>query len=110
LNANYWGKEAMMRGSDEPFPTALKELLRERDMSQRELIRQTRKHGWGSAGAISFLINEELVPTMRAMEAIARALKIRPEHFAEYRLAVARRNLDPSAIGLKAALRNLDGR
>lgn len=90
--------------TDKPFPEAVTELLAERDMSQRELIRQTRRNGWGSPGTISFLMRDEQPPTVRAIEAIAKALKIRPEHFPEYRLAKARAALDPSVVGLEAAL------
>lgn len=89
------------------FSEAMRELLAEHELSQRELSRRTRKHGWGSQGYLSFVMNDQQSPTPEGMEAIAKALKIRPEYFAEYRLARARESLDPAAVGLKVALRNL---
>lgn len=94
--------------SDRPFVETLLELLEEQEISQRELIRRTRRHGWGSPGTISLLVNGDLEPTMRAMEAIAQALGIDPAHFAEHRLATARRRLDPAVVGLADALRALE--
>jgi hypothetical protein len=41
------------------------------------------------------------------MEAIATALETEPETFAEYRLAKARRELDPDVSGLQPALATL---
>jgi len=93
--------------SKKPFPQAVQELLDEHEISQRELVRRTRTRGWGSPGTISFLMRDEMPPSIRAMEAIARALQVPPEHFAEYRLAIARRQLDPNVVGVKRALRNL---
>jgi transcriptional regulator with XRE-family HTH domain len=90
-----------------PFREALMDVLAEQDLSQRELIRRTRKNGWGSTGGITNILNSDLGPSMRAMEEIARALQIKPEHFAEYRLAKARESLDPQVVGLRRALRNL---
>ena len=49
-------------------------------------------------------------PSMRAMELIARAGNVRPDYFAEYRLAVAMRDLDPSEVGFERALETLDAR
>ena len=93
--------------TSKPFVEAMQELLEDREMSQRELVRRTRKHGWGSTGAISLLMHSELAPTIRSMEAIAQALAVPPEYFAEYRLSVARRDLDPAVVGIETALRNL---
>jgi transcriptional regulator with XRE-family HTH domain len=95
------------RFTDKPFQVALKEFLAENEISQRELIRRTRKRGWGSTGAISLLLADEAPPSVRAMEAIATGLGIRPEFFAEYRLAKARSCLDPQVVGLEAALNGL---
>jgi transcriptional regulator with XRE-family HTH domain len=98
----------MAKKTDKPFPKALDELLREHEMSQRELIRQTRKHGWGSSGHISFIMRDEIAPSDRAIETIAKALGVPPEHFVEYRLARARDQLDPSVVGFRTAVRNLE--
>src|SRR5690242_17370074 len=93
--------------TEKPFPQAVQELLDEQEMSQRELIRKTRKHGWGSTGTISFLMRGEQPPTVTSMKAIARALGVPAEHFAEYRLAMARRSLNPKQVGLRKALETL---
>jgi hypothetical protein len=47
---------------------------------------------------------------MRAMELIAQACEVKPEYFAEYRLASAIHELDPSEVGLEQALANLNAR
>jgi hypothetical protein len=44
------------------------------------------------------------------MELIARACGVDPNYFAEHRLAVAMRELDPEEVGLERALRNLNAR
>jgi transcriptional regulator with XRE-family HTH domain len=49
-------------------------------------------------------------PSMRAMELIAQACGISPDYFAEYRLARAMRELDPTEVGLDQALENLNAR
>ena len=47
---------------------------------------------------------------MRAMELIAKACGVQPAYFAEYRLALAMRELDPAEVGLEQALENLNAR
>ena len=56
------------------------------------------------------LANGHDKPSMRAMELIARACEVRPGYFAEWRLAAAMRELDPSEVGLEQALENLNAR
>jgi transcriptional regulator with XRE-family HTH domain len=97
-----------MERSHQPFPQTLRKLLSDQGVSQRELARRTRRHGWGSVPAVNLLANDQLDPTIPAMEAIARALEVNPDYFAEYRLAIYRRDFDPKQVGLKKALRNLD--
>lgn len=46
-------------------------------------------------------------PSMELMRSIARVLDADPALFAEYRLALARAQLDEQAIGLAAAVENL---
>ena len=98
----------MAAQSREAFPAALSKLLIENEISGRELARRTGALGWGTGASISFLLNGHLAPTIDAMEAIASALQIRPEFFAEYRMAVIRRDLDPARGGFAKALRTLD--
>ena len=59
---------------------------------------------------INMLANAHDKPSMRAMELIAQACGIEPDYFAEYRLAVAMRELDPNEVGLEQALENLNAR
>lgn len=97
-----------VRMTEESFKKALTKLLEEHEISQRELIRRTRKHGWGSQGYLSTLMANDTAPSIQAMEAFAQALQIKPEYFAEYRLAKARTCLDPDVVGLFAALHGLE--
>ena len=96
-----------MRQSRKPFGEELEAILREQDVSQRELVRRCKDNGWGSLWTINALVHGELRPTMPAIEAVSRTLHVRPEHFAEYRLAEARRWLDPEEVGVESALRYL---
>ena len=59
---------------------------------------------------INMLANDHDKPSMRAMELIAQACGVEPDYFAEYRLAVAMRELDPNEVGLEQALANLNAR
>jgi transcriptional regulator with XRE-family HTH domain len=59
---------------------------------------------------LNMLANGHEKPSMRAMELIARACEVEPEYFAEYRLAVAMRELDPEVVGFERALENLNAR
>lgn len=76
-------------------------------MSAREMTRRCESRGWGSLGTTQELRHGELRPTMKAMAAIATALGVQPEVFAEYRLGKIRSELDPDIVGFKAAVRNL---
>lgn len=46
-------------------------------------------------------------PSQALLEECARVLRLRPEHFLEYRLYLARRDFDPDAVGFDRAARNL---
>lgn len=83
-----------------------------RCLSYRALADATRSiDGQGMTHAhINMLANGHDRPSMRAMELIARACKVRPDYFAEYRLTVAMRELDPDEVGLEQALANLNDR
>jgi transcriptional regulator with XRE-family HTH domain len=59
---------------------------------------------------INMLANGHDRPSVRAMELIAKACGIDPSYFAEYRLAIAMRELDPEEVGLEQALANLNAR
>jgi len=102
----------MERLSDEPFGDALRALMEERGLTYRSLAEATRQlDGRGMTHAhINMLANGHDKPSMRAMELIARACDVEPAYFAEYRLAVAMRELDPAEVGLEQALENLNAR
>jgi transcriptional regulator with XRE-family HTH domain len=102
----------MTRVSTQPFGTALRELMEARDLSYRRLaeaISQFDDKGITHAH-LNMIANGHDKPSLRAMELIAEACSISPDYFAEYRLAVAMRELDPAAVGLDTALENLNAR
>jgi transcriptional regulator with XRE-family HTH domain len=59
---------------------------------------------------LNMLANGHDKPSRRAMDLIAQACGVEPDYFAEYRLAVAMRELDPDEVGLEQALVNLNAR
>jgi transcriptional regulator with XRE-family HTH domain len=102
----------MSRPSEQPFGEALRALMSARGLSYRglaERIRSFDERGVTHAH-INMLANGHDKPSMRAMELIAQACDTSPYHFAEYRLAVAMRELDPAEVGLEQALENLNAR
>jgi transcriptional regulator with XRE-family HTH domain len=102
----------MTRPSTKPFGEALRTLMDARSLTYRGLAEATRRlDGKGITHAhINMLANGHDKPSMRAMELIAAACDIDPDYFAEYRLAAAMRELDPSEVGLEQALENLNAR
>lgn len=98
--------------SSEPFGKALRALMEARGLSYRglaEAIRGIDEKGITHAH-LNMLANGHDKPSLRAMELIAQACGVEPEYFAEYRLAVAMRELDPNVVGLERALENLNAR
>jgi transcriptional regulator with XRE-family HTH domain len=106
------GPGVMEPTSSKPFGAALRELMKSRRLSYRELAHATHDlDGRGLTHAhINMLANGHDRPSMRAMELIAHACDVTPDYFAEYRLAVAMRELDPAEVGLEQALENLNAR
>ncbi len=98
--------------STRPFGEALRALMREGGLTYRGLADATRQSdSKGLTHAhINMLANGHDKPSMRAMELIAEACGVEPTYFAEYRLAAAMRELDPSEVGLERALENLNAR
>lgn len=96
--------------SDKPFGDALRALMEERGLTYRKLADATRRiDGKGLTHAyINMLANGHDKPSLRAIELIASATDAQPTYFAEYRLAVAMRELDPAEVGLEQALKNLN--
>jgi transcriptional regulator with XRE-family HTH domain len=83
-----------------------------RGLSYRKLAEETRRlDGRGMTHAhINMLANGRDKPSTRAMELIAEVCGVEPDYFAEYRLAMAMRELDPAQVGLEQALANLNTR
>lgn len=86
--------------------------MAERALTFRGLAQATRElDARGLTHAhINMLANGRDRPSMRAMELIARACNVSADYFAEYRLAAAMRELDPTEVGLERALENLNAR
>jgi transcriptional regulator with XRE-family HTH domain len=102
----------MPRVSNKPFGDALRELMNDRGLTYRELAQRTRRlDGKGMTHAhINMLANGHDRPSTRAMELIAEACGVEPGYFAEYRLGLAMRELDPEEVGFEQALENLNAR
>lgn len=95
-----------------PFREALAELLRDNDYTT-----QTGNVNWHAFAAELDDIGYEALRkslagtrtvTPHIMEACARALRIKPEHFAEYRIWQAGRDFDVREVGYEQALANLE--
>jgi len=102
----------MASATNEPFGDALRELMAARGLTYRQLSHRTREldeRGLTHAH-INMLANGHDRPSMRAMELIAHGCDIEPDYFAEYRLALAMRELDPDEVGFDQALENLNER
>ena len=102
----------MTAQSNRPFGDSLRSLMEEQGYSYRALAQRTRElDGKGMTHAhINMLAKGHDRPSMRAMELIAAACGVAPDYFAEYRLAQAMRELDPTEVGLDQALENLNAR
>jgi transcriptional regulator with XRE-family HTH domain len=102
----------MPRVSNKPFGDALRELMDSDGLTYRELAGRTRKlDGKGMTHAhINMLANGHDRPSTRAMELVAAACGVEPDYFAEYRLVLAMRELDPDEVGFEQALENLNAR
>jgi hypothetical protein len=94
-----------------PFPLALRELVIENDF-----VTQTGKPNWSALASELDGVHYETLrqaatgrrrPSPRLIEECARALRVRPEHFLEYRIYLAQRAFDPRAVGHASALENL---
>lgn len=96
--------------TNKSFPEALNELIEEHEWSNRILSAKCQEvsGGWGAPMTIQRLRAGLYEPALEAMEIIAQVFNVAPDHFAEYRLAVARAQLDPKEVELRVALRNLE--
>lgn len=96
----------------DPFPLALRELVIENDY-----VTLTGKPNWAAFAAELEGFHYESLrrvavgrrhPSPRLIEECARVLRVRPEHFVEYRVYLARHDFDPRAVGFEQARENLD--
>ena len=91
-----------------PLARLARELRQERGLSQEDLAFRMRDQGAGAtSGAVGQIERGVIRPKRETIEALAAALGVEPERFAEYRLAAARRLFDEREVGLEEALSNL---
>lgn len=93
------------------FPLALRELVIENDY-----VTQRGKPNWAALASELQGVHYETLrqaatgrrrPTPRLMEECARALRVRPEYFFEYRIYLAQREFDPAVVGHDRVVQNL---
>lgn len=94
-----------------PFSVALRELVVDNDY----VTRNGRPNWAAFASDLKGFHYETLrraasgrrQPVPLLIEECARALRLRPEYFLEYRVYLAQRDFDPAAVGRERALQNL---
>lgn len=92
----------------EQFAAALQRLREERGLTQDDVAFAARAKAPGMTGSyVGKLERRKKRATAATIEAIAFAFGVDPTYFADYRLWLARRPYDPSAVGFTEALRNL---
>ncbi|MDQ3676343.1 MAG: helix-turn-helix domain-containing protein [Actinomycetota bacterium] len=93
--------------TDEPFPAALRALMRDAGLSFRALAAETTRRdndGRGlTHGHLGQLACGHQHPSQRAVELLAATLGVAPEHFLEYRLAQLRHALNEREVGYDRA-------
>lgn len=103
--------EAAAMETTKPFALALRELVIDNDY-----VTRAGKPNWAAfASELQGFHYETLrrvatgrrPPSPRLIEECARALRLRPDYFLEYRVHLAQRDFDPVAVGLERALVNL---
>jgi hypothetical protein len=104
--------EAAAMETTKPFPLALRELVIENDY-----VTRSGNPNWAALAAELEGFHYETLrqaatgrrrATPRLIEECARALRVRPEHFLEYRVYLAQRDFDPAAVGHERVLENLE--
>jgi hypothetical protein len=97
--------------SVQPFGLALRELLVEHDY-----VSASGAPKWSVFAAeledahyetLLRAVSGKRSPSPHLMEEAARALRIRPEYFLEYRIYLAQREFDPRVVGLERAAENV---
>lgn len=104
--------------STKEFPEALRLLMQLEGVSERGLSKRIQQRGYEMShsnlhriykGAFPIILDSEETQGTNpsTLEAIAAALHVAPEFFAEYRLWKARRRFNPKADGWEQAIENL---
>ena len=79
------------RFSDDPFGETLERLMTENGVTYRGLATKTKL----SAGYLNHLVHgNRPVPSNEVMTTLAKALRVEPEHFREYRIRVITQRLE----------------
>jgi len=98
--------------TSDPFRIALRDLVVEHRYATR-----TGNAKWSAFAAelrgvhyetLRRAVAGERAPSPRLIEECARVLGIGPEYFLEYRVYLAQRDFDPTAVGTERATRNLE--
>lgn len=96
----------------QPFPLALRELVIDNDY-----VTRSGNPSWAAFASQLEGLHYETVrraatgqraPTPRLIEECARALRLRPDYFLEYRVYLAQRDFDAAAVGVERVLENLE--
>jgi hypothetical protein len=92
------------------FRTLVKELAAERDISVAQVSFQANnpKIKGTNPDTMKSVMAQRRHPTAVLIEAVAKVLDVPPETFGEYRLALARRELDERQVGYPQAIAHLD--
>lgn len=95
-----------------PFGAALAELLRESDYTTRTGNVNWRAFSRELHGVhyetLRKAVSGERPVTPHIIEEVARALRVKPDYFVEYRLWQAQRAFDPREVGFERALENFE--
>lgn len=98
--------------TDKPFGKAMRDLI-----ADTEWVTQTGNPNWHAfAEQLDGVHYETLrkalagdrTVTPHIMEEVARALRIKPQHFAEYRLYMAAKSFDVREVGFERAMANFE--
>lgn len=98
--------------TDQPFGKALIPLLREHDEYLTGIQNVNLRAVAAALDNVHYetlrkAIAGERLPSLRLIEQVAELVGVKPDYFAEYQLALARRDFDIGEVGWEQAMRNL---
>lgn len=98
--------------TDQPFGKALIPLLREHDEFLTGIQNVNLRAVAAALDNVHYetlrkAIAGERLPSLRLIEQVAELVGVKPDYFAEYQLALARRDFDIGEVGWEQAMRNL---